>query len=73
VHERELRVHEADKIYLTLQACFFDNRIERLLMKCSDFFSTLQMGAIEREKSAVSLNGAAKPSPLPRFQASIIW
>jgi hypothetical protein len=50
VHERELRVHKADKIHLTLQACSFDNCVERLLMKCSDFFSTLELRALERDE-----------------------
>ncbi|MBD0298705.1 MAG: hypothetical protein ICV82_00085 [Nitrososphaera sp.] len=50
MHERELRVHEADKIYLTLQACSFDNRVECLLMKCSDRFSTLEMGSLEGDE-----------------------
>jgi hypothetical protein len=49
-HERKLRVHEAEKIHLTLQARSFDNRVERLLMKCSDFFSTLEMRALERDE-----------------------
>jgi hypothetical protein len=50
VHESKLRIQEVDKIHLTLQACSVDNRVERLLVKCSDRFLTLEMRALERDE-----------------------
>ncbi len=49
--------------------CFFDNRIESLLIKCSDRFSTLEMGSLEgdeigsfAERSSEVFTAASIPS-----------